>query len=63
MNVQIKKLNNPAKKPIKDPAFFPNNKPLKITGIIDSVATIGPIGIDPNGVKQKNISNANKTAK
>ena len=63
INVQTKKLNNPAKKPIKAPAFFPNNRPLKITGIIDNVATIGPIGIDPNGVKQKNISSDNKSEK
>lgn len=39
--------------PISIPIFFPKVKDAMITGIMARVATIGPIGIEPSGVKQK----------
>ena len=60
MKVHTIKLNNPAKNPIAAPAPTPSKIPVRITGIIANVATIGPIGIEPKGVKHMMTSSASK---
>jgi hypothetical protein len=62
MNVQTKKLNNPAKAPIIVPAFVPKSTAVIDTGTMAKVATIGPkAGSDPKGVKQNIASMAKRT--
>ncbi len=51
-NVQYMKLNVAIINPIVAPAFNPNVKDAIITGIKARVATIGPMGMEPSGVKQ-----------
>ena len=63
VNVHTIKLNRPVIAPMSVPALVPSSMEVIITGIIASVATIGPIaGSEPNGVKQNTASIAAKSA-
>ena len=60
IKVHTIKLKRPKNAPIAVPAHVPSIKAVIITGIADSVATIGPnAGNEPSGVKQNNASIAN----
>ena len=61
-NVQTIKLNKPAMKPIAVPAPGPSRMAAIMTGNMASVATIGPIGMLPRGVKQTMASSARSIA-
>jgi ABC-type Zn2+ transport system substrate-binding protein/surface adhesin len=62
VKVHTQKLNRPKKNPIAVPARVPNIIAVMMTGTALRVATIGPIGSEPRGVKQTIASIASSIA-
>ena len=62
IKVHTRKLYVAATSPIKRPTFLPKVSDAIIGGIKNNDATIGPIGIDPIGVKQNIASIATNRA-